>query len=105
MVECAMYALEAQLTTVLPGQTPCLARLSPERPPAWKREFPVFGAVSGAVGCMAAMEAIKVLAGLGDPLRGRLLTMDLCDMRFRVHSVERDADCRVCGGLEGHGPE
>ncbi|HUG19858.1 MAG TPA: HesA/MoeB/ThiF family protein, partial [Planctomycetaceae bacterium] len=63
LVECAMYDLEASLTTVIPGQTPCVACLCPEPPPVWKREFPVFGAVSGTVGCLAAMEAIKVLAG------------------------------------------
>ena len=98
LIECAMYSLEAQLTTIVPGQTPCLACLHPENPPAWKREFPVFGAVSGSVGCLAAMEAIKVLSGLGDPLQGRLLTMDLSDMQFQVRSVERDPGCRVCGG-------
>jgi len=97
LVECAMYALEAQLTTIVPGQTPCLSCLYPESPPAWKREFPVFGAVSGSVGCLAAMEAIKVLAGLGEPLLGRLLTMDLGDMRFRVRDVQRDANCQICG--------
>lgn len=100
LVECAMYALEAQLTTIVPGQTPCLSCLYPESPPAWKREFPVFGAVSGSVGCLAAMEAIKVLAGLGEPLLGRLLTMDLGDMRFRVRDVERDLNCRICGGYQ-----
>ena len=68
LVECAMYDLEAHITTVIPGQTPCLACLYPDKPPAWKREFPVFGAVSGSVACMGAMEAIKVIAGFGEPL-------------------------------------
>ncbi|MGH7127676.1 MAG: HesA/MoeB/ThiF family protein [Planctomycetaceae bacterium] len=97
LVECAMYELEAQLTTVLPGRTPCLACLHPAEPPAWQRKFPVFGAVSGAVGCLGAMEAIKVLAGLGEPLAGRLLTFDLRDMTFRVRSIQRDPNCAVCG--------
>ncbi len=98
LVECAMYELQAQLTTVLPGQTPCLACLHPEAPPAWKRRFPVFGAVSGAVGCLGAMEAIKVLSGLGEPLAGRLLTMDLRDMRFRTMTIKPRPDCPVCQG-------
>lgn len=97
LIECAMYDLEAQLTTVITPQTPCLACLYPEDPPAWKREFPVFGAVSGTVGCLAAMEAIKVLAGFGEPLAGQLLTCDLRDMTFRVRSIERNSQCRVCG--------
>lgn len=97
LVECAMYELQAQITTVLPGKTPCLACLHPEAPPAWKRRFPVFGAVSGTVGCLGAMEAIKVLSGLGEPLAGRLLTMDLRDMQFRVMTIKRRSDCPVCG--------
>lgn len=97
IVECAMYDLEANITTVIPGETPCLACLYPDDPPAWKREFPVFGAVSGTVGCLAAMEAIKVIGGFGETLAGSLLTMDLRDMTFRKRRIERNPACRVCG--------
>lgn len=97
MVECAMYELEAHITTIRPGRTPCLACLSPQTPPTWKREFPVFGAVSGSVGCMGAMEAIKVLAGFGEPLYGKLLTYDLRTMEFRKLTIRRDPECAVCG--------
>ena len=97
LIECAMYDLEAQLTTILPGKTPCLKCLYPQDPPAWKREFPVFGAVSGTVGCLAAMEAIKVLAGFGEPLAGQLLTMDLREMTFRKRSIQQNPNCELCG--------
>ena len=100
LIECAMYELEATLTTMIPGQTPCVACLHPERPPAWKREFPVFGAVSGTVGCLAAMEAIKVLAGFGEPLTSRMLSCDLRTMAFRVHRLARRSGCEVCGGAD-----
>jgi molybdopterin-synthase adenylyltransferase len=99
MIECAMYELEAQITTFLPGKTPCLACLHPEDPPAWKRQFPVFGAVSGTVGCLAAMEAIKLITGIGETLAGTLLVMDLSDMRFRRVSISRNPECMVCSGL------
>jgi molybdopterin/thiamine biosynthesis adenylyltransferase len=99
LVECAMYDLEAQITTIRAGRTPCLACLHPTDPPAWKREFPVFGAVSGTVGCLAAMEAIKVLAGFGEPLYGSMLTCDLRDMTFRKRTIARDLNCHVCGQL------
>lgn len=99
LVECAMYDLEASLTTIQPGSTPCLACLTPEPPAAWRREFPVFGAVSGTVGCLAAMEAIKVLAGFGQPLLSTLLTMDLRTMQFRRRSLVRNPECRVCGAF------
>lgn len=97
IVECAMYELQFQLTTIIPGETPCLACLYPEKPPAWKRQFPVFGAVSGAVGCLAAMEAIKVLSGIGEPLAGRLLTMDLRSMQTRTLALARRPGCGTCG--------
>ena len=98
LVECAMYDLEAQITTMIPGQTPCLACLYPESPPEWRREFPVFGAVSGTVGCIAVMEAIKVLAGFGETLAGSLLTFDLRDMQFSKRRISRSPDCPVCSG-------
>ncbi|NET37436.1 MAG: HesA/MoeB/ThiF family protein [Cyanothece sp. SIO1E1] len=99
IVECAMYELEAQITTIIPGQTPCLSCLYPELPAAWKRQFPVFGAVSGTVGCLGAMEAIKLISGLGKPLLGQLLTYDLRDMTFQKIAIQRRPDCAVCGQL------
>jgi bacteriocin biosynthesis cyclodehydratase domain-containing protein len=95
-----MYELEAQLTTIVPGQTPCLACLYPAKPPAWRREFPVFGAVSGAIGCMAAMEAIKLLAGFGEPLLGTLLSFDLRDMTFAKRRLRRSPNCPHCGPVD-----
>ena len=99
LVDCAMYELGVQVTSVLPGQTPCLACLYPEAPRDWKRQFPVFGAVAGVAGCLGAIEAIKVLAGLGEPLRGRLLVVDLRTMSFRTIKTRRDPQCGVCSGL------
>ena len=96
MVDSAMYDLEAQLMTVVPGKGPCLACLTPADPPGWKRQFPVFGAVAAAIGNLAAVEAIKVLAGLGEPLVGRLLVADLRDMSFRTVRVDRNPRCAVC---------
>jgi len=98
MVEAAMYDLEAHLTTIVPGESPCLACLYPEDPVHGTRQFPVFGAVSGTIGCIAAMEAIKVISGFGDPLVGRLLSVDLRRMEFKVMRTMRDPECRACGG-------
>jgi molybdopterin/thiamine biosynthesis adenylyltransferase len=97
LIECAMYDLEAQLSTLIPGRTPCLACLYPNRPPAWKREFPVFGAVAGFIGCLGALEAIKVISGVGEPLMSKLLICDLRTMTFRKLSVERRPGCEICG--------
>ena len=98
MVECAMYELEIRLTTLKAGTTPCLACIYPGAPPAWNRQFPVFGSVAGTVGCLGAMEAVKVLTGLGTPLLGKLLVGDLRTMAFRTIAVKADPHCRICGG-------
>jgi molybdopterin/thiamine biosynthesis adenylyltransferase len=98
LVDCAMFDTLVQLTTIVPGRTPCLACLYPEPPAAWKRQFPVFGAVAGTVGCMGAMEVIKLIAEFGETLSGHMLVGDLRDMTFRrVKLRERDPRCPVCG--------
>jgi molybdopterin-synthase adenylyltransferase len=99
LVECAMYELDGQVTTIVPGRTPCLACLYPEPPPAWKRQFPVFGAVAGTVGCLGAMEAMKVLAGFGEPLLGQMITFNMRDMTFHKVRVKRNPACPVCAPL------
>jgi molybdopterin/thiamine biosynthesis adenylyltransferase len=83
IVECAMYELDATLTTQLKGRTASLRDLVQDVPAPWRRRFPVFGAVSGAVGCLAAMEAIKCMTGLGEPLFNRMLMMELRTMKMR----------------------
>lgn len=99
IVECAVFDLEAQITSIVPGRTPCLECLCLEKPAHWKRQFPVFGAVSGMVGCLGAMEVIKLLTGLGEPLLGRMLVCDLRSMSFRTLKLKRDPRCPVCGAL------
>lgn len=96
LVDGAMYDLEGRLMTVVPGQTPCLACLYPETPPNWKREFPVISPVASTIGCLAAMEVIKLLAGLGHSLAGKVLTCDLRDMSFRTVAIARQPNCPVC---------
>lgn len=100
MVECAMHSLEASVTTFIPGRTGCLACYVPEVPPAWTRRFPVFGAVSGTAACLGAMEVIKLVTGLGEPLAGEMLCMDLGRMSFRRVRLPRRPDCPVCGGAK-----
>lgn len=97
MVECAVYALEVQVMTILPGQTPCLACIVPEKPAAWKRQFPIFGAVAGVAGSLGAVEVIKLVTGIGQPLAGVMLVMNLDTLRIRQVKPVRVPDCPVCG--------
>ena len=97
LVECAMFEMEAHITTFKYGQTGCLQCLYPEKPDYWQRRFPVFGAVSGMVGCLGAMEAIKIITGLGEPLFNRLVTCDLRAMTFNSVRLQQRSDCPICG--------
>lgn len=99
MVEAAMYEMETHLTTFFPGRTPCLKCLYPDDPKHWRRRFPVFGAVSGSLGCLAAMEAIKSITGIGHPLHGSMLVGDLRDMSFRKLKLARNSGCSVCESI------
>ncbi len=70
--------------------------LYPSPPKEWKREFPVLGAVAGMIGCLGAVEAIKVLAGMGKILEGRMLLCDLEEMSFRMVELKKNGNCAVC---------
>ena len=101
MVEAAMNGAEGQVSVVRPGETACLACRCGEGDPDWEPlGFPVLGAVSGTVGALAAIEAIKVMTGWGEPLDDRLLSLDLERMTFQTLPVARDPACPVCAG--GH---
>ncbi|MFI8337653.1 molybdopterin-synthase adenylyltransferase MoeB [Pseudomonas taetrolens] len=63
-------------------------------------EAGVLGPLVGLVGSLQALEALKILAGFGEPLVGRLLLVDAMTTRFRELRVKRDPACRVCGS--GH---
>ncbi len=97
LVFAAMNATEAQLLVMAPGG-PCLRCVFAHGDPQWDPlGFPVLGAVAGTVGCLAAMEVIKMIARFGEPSTGRLLAFDLSDMDFRSFPVLRDPDCVDCG--------
>jgi molybdopterin/thiamine biosynthesis adenylyltransferase len=97
MVEAAMSGAEGQVSVVQPGQTACLACRCGTGDPTWEPlGFPVLGAAAGMVGCLAAMEAVKMITGWGEPLHDRFLAFDLKHMIFHLLPVARDPDCEVC---------
>lgn len=97
MVEAAMNGMEAYLTTIIPGETPCLSCIFPEKPDWDRRSFGVLGAVSGTLACLTALEAIKVITGFEKPLLSELLTMDLGTLNFAKRRPYHDPHCPVCG--------
>lgn len=78
---------------------PCYRCLTPETPPDAETcaRVGVIGALAGVVGSMAALETIKLLAGAGDPLIGRLLIYDGLTGAARTVTIAADPACPVCG--------
>jgi len=66
--------------------------------PDWwdPKGFGVLGALSGSLGALTALEAVKVLIGYGTPLKGRLLVYDGEDMSFDTYEIHKRPDCPVC---------
>ena len=80
---------------------PCYRCMSPTPPmpglvPSCA-EGGVLGVLPGLVGTMQALEAIKLLTGIGQPLIGKLLHVEALSLRFRTFNLRRDSDCPVCG--------
>jgi len=97
MVEAAMNGMEGYIFNVIPKVASCLHCVYPEDDPSWEElGFPVLGAVSGMLGCMMAIEAIKLLTGYGKPLLSEMLVFNMLDMEFRKVKIPRDEACEVC---------
>jgi molybdopterin/thiamine biosynthesis adenylyltransferase len=98
MVDAGMNGMEAQLTTIIPPNSPCLACRVPVVPEWWHPlGFGVLGAVAGSLGALAAAEVVKLITGYGELLVGRLLSYDAEDMTFSVYDIHKRPGCEVCG--------
>jgi sulfur-carrier protein adenylyltransferase/sulfurtransferase len=100
-VQASVYRFEGQLSVFDAARGPCYSCLFPEPPPAELvpscAEGGVLGMLPGILGCLQALEAVKLLLGTGEPLIGRLLTYDGLRGTFRELRVCKDDACAVCG--------
>lgn len=94
-VHAAVEGMCGQITTIVPGKTPCLRCLFP-RPPPKRQDIAILGATAGVFGAMQATEAIKLITGVGETLRSKLLVGDLSCNTWDVIEVSRDKGCPVC---------
>lgn len=92
LVDAAQWGMTGTLIVVRPHETACLECLYPE-PPPFEELFPVVGAISCAIGALAALEAIKILAQVGEPLWGQLLTYDGFHGRATQVKLQRRPAC------------
>ena len=105
VVHGSIFRFEGQATVFYPYVGPCYRCMIPEPPPAELApscaEAGVLGVLPGIIGSIQAVETIKLLLDLGDPLVGRLLTYDALEESFRTFKVRRDPNCPACGEHAG----
>src|SRR5208283_939917 len=100
LVEAAMNGMEGYIFNIVAGTTPCLNCLYPSDDPGWEElGFPVLGAVSGMLGCIMSIEAIKLITGYGKPLESQMLMFNMFDCEFRRLNIRRNRNCEVCSGV------
>jgi sulfur-carrier protein adenylyltransferase/sulfurtransferase len=98
----SVFRFEGQTTVFAPHLGgPCYRCLFPEPPPPDAvpncAQAGVLGVLPGIIGLLQAIETIKLIVGIGEPLIGRLLHFDALKVKFRELNLRRDAQCPVCG--------
>ena len=100
-VYASIFRFEGQASIFYAEQGPCYRCLYPEPPPPGLvpscAEGGVLGVLPGIMGCIQAMETIKLILGRGEPLIGRLLLFDALGMKFRELKLRKNPDCPICG--------
>jgi adenylyltransferase/sulfurtransferase len=100
LVDGSIFQFEGQVTVVDPTEGPCYRCLFPEPPPPGMApscaEAGVLGVLPGLVGCVQALEAMKIILGAGKPLVGRMMHFDTLSSEIRVLKLRKDPNCLVC---------
>jgi molybdopterin/thiamine biosynthesis adenylyltransferase/rhodanese-related sulfurtransferase len=101
VVHGSIFRFEGQASVFSPYQGPCYRCLYRRPPPPQLApscaEAGVLGVLPGVIGSIQALETIKLLLGIGDPLVGRLMLYDALEQEFRTVKLRRDPDCPACG--------
>jgi sulfur-carrier protein adenylyltransferase/sulfurtransferase len=98
----SIFRFDGQCTVFAPHLGgPCYRCMFPEPPPPGMvpscAEGGVLGVLPGIIGVMQAIEAVKLIVGIGDPLIGRLMAFDALKMKFKEFKLRKDPKCPVCG--------
>jgi adenylyltransferase/sulfurtransferase len=83
------------VTTFVPGETPCFECIFPVET-IQKKTIGVIGPLPGIVASIQTLEVLKIILGIGELLKGRLLFFSGIDMTFREIKAERNPDCIIC---------
>jgi molybdopterin/thiamine biosynthesis adenylyltransferase/rhodanese-related sulfurtransferase len=97
----SIYRFDGQASVFWAEYGPCYRCLYPEPPPPGMvpscAEGGVLGVLCASIGSIQVTESIKLLAGIGDPLVGRLMVYDALEMSYREVKIRKDPHCAVCG--------
>lgn len=97
----SIFRFEGQVSVFDATRGPCYRCLYSEPPPPGLvpscADGGVLGVLPGIMGSLQALEALKLVLGVGDPLIGRLVLFDALRLRFRELQVHKDPDCPICG--------
>ncbi len=97
----SIFQFEGQVTVFKPDEGPCYRCLFPEPPPPGMApscaEAGVLGVLPGLIGCIQALETIKLILGVGTPLIGRLAHVETLGFEVRTLKLRRDPKCPMCG--------
>lgn len=103
IVHGSIFRFEGQVTLFVgaDGEAPCYRCLYPEPPPPGMtpscQEGGVLGVLPGVVGSLQALEAIKLILGIGETLAGRLLLYNALTVEFRRLKISKNPNCPLCG--------
>lgn len=95
-IDAAQWGMAGSLLVSDGISTPCLDCVYPDQPP-FETHFPVIGAISALMGNLAALEAIKILSGVGRPMWGQMVLIDGFGGEMRQITLKRRVSCPVCG--------
>jgi molybdopterin-synthase adenylyltransferase len=98
LVEGGVLGFGGLVMSIRPGESACYRCAFPTEPASAPscREAGVLGAMAGLVGSIQALEALKLLAGVGDPLVDAILQVDGADLTFTRVATDRRPDCPAC---------
>ena len=96
LIHAGVHGLLGEVTTIIPGKTPCLACIFPVVSEE-KGTIPVFGVTPALIAVLQVTETIKLLAGFGNLLVNRMLYVDGEKMEFNLVDLTKRPNCEVCG--------
>ncbi len=101
VIEGAVLGFVGILMTIIPDKSPCYRCLYPMPPKSGTAptcsDIGIMGMVAGTIGSLQALEAIKVILGIGETLSGKVLFFDGLDFSMREMKLDMDDKCPLCG--------